>query len=412
MKKTSFLFVLLLFSLSVYSQFQLSGTVIDAESGDSLPGAIIQLNNKALVSISDASGNYHFKQLKPGNYKMKVTYLGYDNYNEEITISSDKTIVTRLKMKSINCIEIQIAATRVPVKAPASMKTITAAEIAERNTGQDLPYILESTPSTVSTSDGGTGIGYTGLRIRGSDMTRINVTVNGIPFNDPESHEVYWVDIPDIASSIDNIQVQRGVGTSSNGAASFGGSINIQTIPPGNKAYAEIDNSYGSYNSRRHAIKFGTGILGSKFAIDGRLSRIASDGYIDRATSDLTSLFLTGSYFGKKSLLRFNMISGHERTYQAWDGIPAEILDTNRTYNVNGLFFDKYGNIDYYKNEVDDYKQEQYHLVYTYAFSRKLNASATMHYTHGAGYYEQYKQDENFNDYLLNPVLLAHVTSS
>ena len=402
MRKIFLISILVLLSVSVFSQFNLSGKITDSISGDSLSGAIIRLENSKIATASDLQGNYILKLLNPGVYKITVSYIGYESSSKEITLQSNKKLNFCLNPSSIRMNEILVSATRVPNKAPASMKIISNRDIGELNTGQDLPYILESAPSTVTTSDGGTGIGYTGLRIRGSDMTRINVTVNGIPFNDPESQEVYWVDIPDIASSIDNIQIQRGVGTSTNGAASFGASINIQTIPSGDKAYGEIDNFFGSYNSRRHSLKFGSGLIQGKWSIDGRVSKIKSDGYIDRASSDLNSMFLTGTLHAKKSIFRINIFTGKERTYQAWDGVPSEILDTNRTFNVNGLYYDANGKMQFYRNEVDDYSQSHYHLMYSYSTNKSTSINTAFHYTHGEGYYEQFVQGEDYTNYQLS----------
>jgi iron complex outermembrane receptor protein len=250
-----------------------------------------------------------------------------------------------------NLDEVSVNALRANDKTPMAFTNISKSEIKKSNLGQDLTYLISLTPSVVTTSDAGAGIGYTGLRIRGTDPSRINVTINGIPVNDSESQGVWWVNMPDFASSLDNIQIQRGVGTSTNGAAAFGASINLKTLALNKKAYTITNNSVGSFNTLKNNIEFGSGMLNNKFTFDGRLSRISSDGYIDRATSDLKSLYLQGAYFGKKSVLKAIVFSGQERTYQAWNGVPKRYLDTNRTFNSYT-----------YENEVDNYNQTNYQL--------------------------------------------------
>jgi len=289
--------------------------------------------------------------------------------------------------------EVIISALKVNQKSPITYKNIGKKDLKEVNLGQDIPYLIENTPSVVVTSDAGVGVGYTGIRIRGTDITRINVTLNGIPLNDPESNGVYWVDIPDLASSIEEMQIQRGVGTSTNGASAFGASINILTQKPDIDPYAEINASYGSFNTYKTNLSFGTGLIKNKWAFDGRVSKIASDGYIDRAWSDLKSFFLSGSYYGKNSLLKVNIFSGKEKTYQAWGGVPADKLETNRTYNPYT-----------YENEIDDYQQDHYHLIYSKEINNYLQLNAAAFYIKGKGYYEQYREGDDFSDYQLEPI--------
>ncbi|MFI5145451.1 MAG: TonB-dependent receptor, partial [Ignavibacteria bacterium] len=278
-------------------------------------------------------------------------------------------------------------------------------EIEEKNLGQDIPFLLTNTPSVVVTSDAGNGVGYTGIRIRGSDATRVNVTINGIPVNDAESHQVYWVDLPDFASSIENIQIQRGIGTSTNGAGAFGGSVNIQSSALSVEPFASVNSSYGSFNTWKNTAKFGTGLLKDKFAFEGRLSKITSDGYIDRATSDLKSFYFSGGYYGTKSTLRAIISSGKEKTYQAWYGVPEDSLKTNRTYNPAGEYFDMNGNLQYYSNQTDNYQQDYYQLLYSFAANSSINLNAALHYTKGKGYYEEYKSQEVLGNYGLSDVV-------
>ena len=300
-----------------------------------------------------------------------------------------------------NLDEVSVNALRANEKTPIAFTNILKSEIKKSNLGQDLTYLISLTPSVVTTSDAGAGIGYTGLRVRGTDPSRINVTINGIPINDSESQGVWWVNMPDFASSLDNIQIQRGVGTSTNGAAAFGASINLKTMGLNQKAYTITNNSVGSFNTLKNNIEFGSGLLNNKFTFDGRLSKISSDGYIDRASSDLKSLYLQGAYFGKKSVLKAIVFSGQERTYQAWNGVPQRYLDTNRTFNSYT-----------YENEVDNYNQTHYQLHYNEQLNSKTNIHLATHYTHGEGYYENEKLNQDLADYGLSNVLIGNDTIS
>ena len=297
--------------------------------------------------------------------------------------------------------EVNVNALRASEKTPIAFTNISKSEIENGNLGQDLPYMIALTPSIVTTSDAGGGIGYTGFRIRGSDPTRINVTLNGVPLNDSESQGVWWVNMPDLASSIENIQIQRGVGASTNGSGAFGASVNLKTDGLNKSAYVITNNSIGSFNTFKNNIEFGTGLISSRFTFDGRLSRISSDGYIDRASSDLRSLYMQGSYFAEKSVLKAIILSGHELTYQAWNGVPLNYLDTNRTFNSYT-----------YENEVDNYKQTHYQLHYSKQISNLTNFNIATHYTHGEGYYEQEKLAENLADYGIDNIFLSNDTIS
>ena len=295
--------------------------------------------------------------------------------------------------------EITVNALRAGEKTPVTFTNISKSEIEKGNLGQDLPYIISLTPSVVTTSDAGGGIGYTGFRIRGSDATRINVTINGIPLNDSESQGVWWVNMPDFSSSVENIQIQRGVGTSTNGASAFGASVNLQTDGLRKDAYLTTNNTVGSFATLKNNIEFGTGLLNNKFTFDGRLSKISSDGYIDRATSNLQSLYLQGTYFGESSVIKALMFTGHELTYQAWNGVPLNYLNTNRTFNSYT-----------YENEVDNYSQTHYQLHYSKQMSETTNYNIATHYTHGEGYYEQEKLGEYLADYGLDKIFLTNDT--
>ncbi|MEI7983812.1 MAG: TonB-dependent receptor, partial [Bacteroidota bacterium] len=272
---------------------------------------------------------------------------------------------------------------------------------------RDMPFILQGTPSTIVTSDAGNGIGYTGITIRGTDLTRINVTVNGIPLNDAESQGVWFVDLPDFASSAENIQVQRGVGTSTNGAGAFGASVNMLTADLHQDPFGELNIIGGSFGTLKTMVRFGTGLLANKISIDGRLSYIHSDGYIDRAFSDLKSFYLAGGYYGKSTTLKLITFSGFERTYQAWEGVPKDSLSTNRTYNPAGEYIDKNGTIAYYENQTDNYQQDHYQLIYSQALNQHWNLNAALHYTKGKGYYENYEQNASFASYGLENLVIG-----
>lgn len=291
--------------------------------------------------------------------------------------------------------EVVVLGTKAQTNNPITFTNLNKKEIDKQNFGQDLPFLLNLTPSTVVSSDAGSGIGYTGIRIRGTDPSRTNVTINGVPINDAESHGMFWVNMPDMASSSQNIQVQRGVGTSSNGAGAFGASINVQTDGLNPKAYAELSNGFGSFNTWKNTVKAGSGLLSNNWAFDARLSRIVSDGFIDRASSDLKSFFVSAARYGKKSIFKVNIFSGKERTYQAWNGISEDILKAGkRTHN------------DFtYPNQTDNYQQDYYQLFYTYQFSRHIKANIGLHYTYGRGYYEEFRDNEQFSTYKLKDTL-------
>jgi len=302
---------------------------------------------------------------------------------------------------------IEILAVRANDKAPFAKVTLSKKDIEKNNLGQDLPFILNQTPSVVINSDAGNGVGYTGIRIRGTDASRINVTLNGIPYNDAESQGTYFVDLPDIASSSNSIQIQRGVGTSSNGAGSFGGNINLSTNEVNDKFYAELNNSYGSYNTWKNTFKFGSGIIGKHFTIDGRLSKISSNGYIDRAATNLKSFYFSTAYVDEKNSLRLNIFSGKEKTYQAWNGVPENLLKTNRTYNVSGQ--EQAGTP--YANETDNYTQTHYQLFYNHEFNKYWKGNVAVFLTKGKGYYEEYRAGQALASYGLPDYIVGTDTT-
>jgi iron complex outermembrane recepter protein len=297
---------------------------------------------------------------------------------------------------------VDVKAIRAGEKAPFTKTNLSKKEILKNNLGQDIPFILNQTPSVVANSDAGTGIGYTGLRIRGTDATRINFTLNGIPYNDAESQGTFLVNLPDFASSVNSIQIQRGVGTSSNGTGAFGATVSLSTNETNLKSYAEVNNSYGTFNTWKNTVKAGTGLINNRFTIDARLSQITSDGYIDRASSNLQAFYLSGAYTGDKSSLRLNVFSGKEKTYQAWNGVPEYLLKTERTFNSSGT--DKSGNP--YDNETDNYRQTHYQLFFNHTINDNWSFNTAAFLTRGLGYYENYKAQEKFSSYGLPDLVL------
>ena len=410
MKTFYLILYLLLGSLSLTAQYNISGTVTDKMSHQPMASASITLENTYISTASDIHGKFILKNLKKGKYVITASFLGYTAVSSEIAIEKDLDIDFELVQSPVLQDEVTITATRADQKSPTTFTNISRKDIENVNFGQDMPYLIQTSPSVVVTSDAGTGIGYTGLRIRGTDLTRINVTINGVPFNDSESQGVWWVDAPDFAASTDNVQIQRGVGTSTNGAGAFGASVNIQTSKPEAAPYAQMDVDAGTFGTYRADLKAGTGLIKNQWSFDARLSKIYSDGYIDRASSDLASYFLSGGYYGKKNFVKFIMISGTEKTYLAWDGVPGYLLDSNRTYNGLGEYVDANGNINYYSNETDNYRQNHYQLFYSQELGKKWILNSALHYTKGKGYYEEYKMDKSFSDYGLPDQIIGSDT--
>lgn len=306
--------------------------------------------------------------------------------------------------------EVLVKAVRVNATSPITHSNVTKKQLEKRNLGQDLPILLNYLPSVVTTSDAGAGVGYTGIRVRGVSAQSTNITINGIPYNDAESLGTFWVDLPDFSSSVESLQLQRGVGTSTNGSGAFGASINILTDAVAENASAEISNSIGSYNTRKHNLKFSTGKLNESIEISGRLSQIKSDGYIDRAESDLKSYFLQGAYLKDNTLIKALAFGGHEITYQAWNGIDAETLASDRTFNPSGIYFDEDDTMQFYENEVDNYKQDHYQLHWNQRFNNRWSTNLGLNYTYGRGYFEQYKEDQDLADYDLDEITIGGET--
>ncbi len=385
------LFLSLAFCLAVsaaWGQEILRGKILDFQSDQPLVGASVYIENFGRGTASDQNGDFILSKIPKGEIQLRVSYLGFESFRQLIVIPYSGELIIRLQSKDLLTEEFIVSATRASQSTPTTFSNVDKSEIAKRNLGQDIPILLNFTPSVVSFSDAGAGVGYTGLRIRGSDQTRINATVNGIPLNDAESHGVFWVNMPDFASSVDNVQIQRGVGTSTNGAAAFGASLNFQTDTRQDEAYAQVDNGFGSFNTWRHTVKAGTGLLNNRFAVDARLSKISSDGYVDRAFSDLSSWFVSGGYYGENHVVKLNVFSGKEQTYQSWYGLPESKLTTDRTDN----FYT-------YENETDNYQQDHYQLIYTGKIGQNWKTNLALHYTYGSGYYEQFRPNDRLSRY-------------
>ncbi|MDR9419841.1 TonB-dependent receptor [Gracilimonas sp.] len=377
-----------------------TGTILDAQTKEPLRGAAIKQQGTTRGVVSQDNGSFEIRLSENGEQALLVTYIGYND--KEVDVSDNKQNLTvYLFPDTYIGDDIFVRTTRADETSPITYTNIERAEIEKRNLGQDIPYLLQGAPSVTTTSDAGAGIGYTGIRIRGVDPARINVTINGIPVNDAESHGVFWVNLPDLSSSTENIQIQRGVGTSTNGAGAFGATINLQTSSSRVEPFGEINTGFGSFNTQKYNVKLGSGLMENGWQFEGRLSKLDSDGFIDRASSDLDSYFLSASRHGEKSLLRADVFSGKERTYQAWYGIEESMLENNRTYNEAGT--EKDG--EPYDNQVDNYQQNYYQLHYSYQFDNNWTTNISTFYTKGFGYYEEYKADEDLEDYGIEPIL-------
>jgi iron complex outermembrane recepter protein len=392
-----------LYLISYSIDIQINGSIIKGKvtdiAGNVLQGASITIENTLMGVNTSSDGTYSLTGLKDGIYELRVSYIGYETQVREVRLKGEAILNIILSAKSFLTEEVFINATRAGDHSPLAYTTITRELLEKNNTGHDMPYLLSLTPSLVETSEAGNGVGYTSLRIRGTDANRINVTIDGIPLNDPESQQVFWVDLPDMASSVENIQVQRGAGTSSQGAGAFGATISIQTMNPENEPFAEINSSAGSYNTFKNTIAAGTGLLAGKMAVQIRLSDLKSDGFIDRTGSDHRSAFISSIFRTNNSTLKANIILGEEHTGIGWWGVPKEMLSVNRRYNPSGEYTDEEGIKQYYDNESDNYLQNHYQLIYNLKLNNYLSLQTALHYTKGKGYYEEYREDQSITDY-------------
>ena len=337
-----------------------------------------------------------------------VAVLGLATISKAQDIQQDSTEAAEIALE-----EVMVRAVRARRESPVTFSNLNRQDMESRNLGQDIPVLMNFLPAVVTTSDAGAGIGYTGIRVRGSDATRVNVTINGVPYNDSESHGTFWVNMPDFASSTESLQLQRGVGTSTNGAGAFGASLNLLTQSVSDEGFAEISASAGSFGTHKANVRFGTGMLGDHFEFSGRLSRIASNGYIDRATADLDAFFLQAAYRDEKRIIKALLFGGHEITYQSWYGFDPSVLSAigvesdlgrNRRYNVAGIQLDDSGNFeDFYDNQVDNYKQNHFQLHWNEAWSPSIRSHLAFHYTRGRGFYEEYVDDWYYTNVFFAP---------
>lgn len=309
--------------------------------------------------------------------------------------------------KVVRLQNVEVTATRATKSTPVAFTNVSKQQIAELNHGKDIPFLVSSTPSVLTTSDAGAGIGYSAMRVRGTDATRINVTANDIPMNDAESHSIFWVNTPDFASSLEDIQIQRGVGTSTNGAGAFGASVNMRTQRFSMNPYAEMSGTYGSFNTNKETFKVGSGLIGGHWNFDARFSHIASDGYRDRASSKLHSYFAQAGYFGGQTSVRFITFGGKECTYHAWDGISKSDLTDNRKYNPNGEIKRDGKVIGFYDDQTDNYRQTHYQLIWDQGIGANWHWNLGLHYTDGFGYYQEYKNARTLKEYGLEPFMVG-----
>jgi iron complex outermembrane receptor protein len=413
----SVIFIVILTAGNLSAQ-EVTGQVRDAQTRTALFGATVQVEGSNVVVLSNDRGEFTIQVpsalYSSGNWSLKVSFLGFKTEVISARSIRGSDLTVNLIPESIISDEIFVMGHRVDDSVPMTYSNVSSDDIDRMDSGRDIPFLVQQTPSVVSTSDGGAGIGYTGIRIRGVDDTRINVTINGIPLNDSESHGVFWVNMPDFASSVGSLQIQRGVGTSTNGPAAFGATLNLQTNALETQPYASFVTSYGSFNTTRNTIRVGTGLLENGWAFEGRLSSIQSDGFIDRASSDLNSWYVSASRYGSRDLLKVNVFSGRERTYQAWNGIPEARLrgdvegmnhyasshglpgaERDRLLNSNSRTY----NMFTYDNQIDRYRQTHYQLHYSYKLDDNWYLNSSLHYTRGIGYFEEFRANDRMSGY-------------
>ena len=409
------------------AQYTITGKVVDQTNQQPLKGANVQLKGSYQGTVTNQKGRFKLSGVKGGRRSLIISYLGYQTDTTRLNLGSDQQIAVNLRPKTYLEEAVLVQSTRADRGTPTTYTNVDKATLEAENTGRNMPALLANQPSVVSSSNGGMDIGYTDMRIRGVSQSRINVTINGIPLNDAESQGVFWVNIPDIAAVSESIQIQRGVGTSTNGAAAFGATVNLETSGFRKDPFVQLNNSYGSFHTMRNNIRFGTGLLDNNWSFQGSFSRIQSDGYIDRATSDLKSYYLSGGYYGEKTILKALAFGGRERTYQAWYGVPERKMGRfangqqylgdlaaplqrlfgndpetdkgDRTYN----FYD-------YENQVDDYGQDHYQVHLSQVLSEAVTGNVALHYTYGRGFFEQFREQASLPLHQVEPVKVGDST--
>ena len=402
MKNLLVMTLLLLASVVVTGQTRvvLKGSVKD-EAGEAIMAAVVLFETNKLATLTDINGDFSINLPKPGTYTYEIRFIGYETAKGEVKVKKgeNKLPGITLKVKPIEMDEQIIHAIRAGKNSPFAHTDVDQQELREKNVAADMPTLLETLPSIVSTSENGTGFGYSSFRIRGTDISRINVTVNGVPLNDSESQGVFWVNMPDFASSVENIQVQRGVGTSTNGAAAFGASVNFSTLGVEPKPYFEYQGMGGSFNTLKNTVMAGTGLLNNGLNMDVRYSKLNSDGYINRGFTDHQSFFASAGWRNDNTLVKAIVLIGEEHTGITWWGVPSDSLATNRRYNPAGKYVDDADNTQYYDGQTDNYWQNHYQLMGNHTFSEKLSMGAAVHATKGKGYYQQYQEGEDLAAY-------------
>lgn len=386
MKKITFFLFLFVSILANAQDYTIVGKVVD-KNQEPLAGATVVVKETKKGTSSDLKGEFRIS-MKEGNYTIIVSYVGYKTVEQKVSLTESQDLTIVLDSDENVLDEVLVKAVRATSSIPVTYSNLSKKEIAKRNLGQDIPVLLNYLPSVISSSDAGAGVGYTYLNVRGSNSERINVTINGIPYNDAESHGTFWVNLGDFASSTENLQLQRGVGTSTNGSGAFGASLNILTDATSENASGEISNSFGSFGTRKHTVKFSTGKLNDHFEISGRLSNIYSDGYVDRAYADLKSYFLQGTYSDENTLIKAIAFGGTEVTYQAWFGLTPDQLAADRRQNPYT-----------YDNEVDDYQQNHYQFHWNERLNENWSTNVGLNYTKGQGFFEQFKDGEDAADF-------------
>ena len=411
MRGFTFLFLLSVFQFSVYGQTKLSGRIVNNQNSP-LPGANIWITETNSGTSTNEKGVFEMEVPGPGTYQLIVSFVGYQTIEKTFEVKPGTATLQlpdiQLLAEAFEMELLTVKAVRAVANTPITFTNLTKKELEKNNLSQDVPYLLKWTPSTVVTSDAGTGIGYTGIRIRGTDPTRTNVTINGVPLNDAESQGVFWVNLPDFVSSAESIQIQRGVGTSTYGTGAFGATINFNTTNFQENPYADINLSGGSFNTFKRNVQFGSGLIDQHFSIEGRLSKITSDGYIDRASADLDAYFLSANYLGKNNSLHFTTFSGHEVTYQSWFGTDPSLLENEDTRRSNLAGTEKDG--EPYDNQVDDYAQTHYQLHYNQKLSPFWKGSLAAYYVKGQGFFEEYAANQALSFYNLPNLQIGNDT--
>lgn len=420
MRFLSLFFMLFLTGQWGAAQYTLSGKVAN-QAGEKLDFTTIYLEGTEYAAASGENGLYEITNLPSGEFNLKAFYIGYRPYEQKITITGHTVVNIILAGEIYNLDQIEIHANRVGTAGPYAKTNLDRQSLLKMNSGQDVPFLLQWTPSLLVTSDAGTGIGYTGMRIRGSDQTRINVTVNGVPINDAESHNVFWVDLPDLTGSVNNIQIQRGAGPSTSGPGAFGGTVSISTSDTRVNPFLDLSLTAGSFNTKKLSVKAGSGLINNRYFIEGRYSLIRSDGFIDRASADLNSLYFSAARVSARSSTRFNILSGREVTYQSWYGVPEARVTGNTAdlishyYNNLGTIYkssadsvnlfssDRRYNYYTYPNQVDNYRQTHCQLLHSMVLNKDTKVKFTAFYTKGKGYYEEFRYQDDPAAYLIPP---------